>query len=110
MRLESPWLSQDMLDEVEAYYEAHQVDLLVNESDYEDFFHDTGPDEEALWQGLPLQYRRDLRVLLDLRPFTSRPRRARAEFWRRLRAIDHNPQLRQHVLEQPAHELFNIAL
>jgi hypothetical protein len=59
---------------------------------------------------LPLHYRRGLRILLDLEPFTSRPRRARAEFWRRLRVIDHNAQLRQHVLEQPAHELFNIAL
>jgi hypothetical protein len=110
MRLESRWLSPRMLAEVEAYNVMNQVDLLVDNSDYDSFFRGTGPAEAALWQRLPLHYRRGLRILLDLEPFTSRPRRARAEFWRRLRVIDHNAQLRQHVLEQPAHELFNIAL
>ncbi|WP_054885436.1 leucine-rich repeat domain-containing protein [Pseudomonas sp. NBRC 111130] len=110
MRLESQWLSSRMLEEVEAYNAAHQVDLLVDESDYDEFFRGAGPHEEALWQRLPLQYRRDLRSLLDLEPFTSRPRRARTEFWRRLTAIDHNPQLREHALARPAHELFDIAL
>ncbi|MGJ7548558.1 dermonecrotic toxin domain-containing protein [Pseudomonas alloputida] len=110
MRLESPWLSPSMLDEVEAYNAAHQVDLLVNENDYEDFFHNTGPTEAALWNRLPLQYRRDLRVLLDLEPFTSHPLQAHVEFWRRLAAIDHNLPLRQHTLARPAYELFDITL
>jgi len=110
MRLESPWLSASMLEEVEAYNAAHEVDLLVNESDYEDFFHHTGAAEVALWNRLPLQYRRDLRVLLDREPFLSHPRQAHAAFWRRLAAIDHNPQLRQHALGRPAYELFDIQL
>ena len=110
MRLESRWLSSRMLEEVEAYNAAHQVDLLVDESDYDEFFRGAGAPEEALWQRPPLQYRRDLRLLLDLEPFTSRPRRARAEFWRRLAAIDQNPQLRQQAFARPAHELFEIAL
>ncbi|MEN5302365.1 leucine-rich repeat domain-containing protein [Pseudomonas sp. TWI628] len=110
MRLESQWLSPRMLDEVEAYNAAHDVDLLVDNSDYDDFFHNTGPAEQALWQRLPLQYRRDLRPLLDLEPFTSHPRRAHAEFWRRLAVIDQNLPLRQQALERPAHELFDLAL
>ncbi|MFJ4065753.1 dermonecrotic toxin domain-containing protein [Pseudomonas sp. NPDC089996] len=110
MRLESPWLSPNMLDEVEAYNSAHQVDLLVNDSDYDDFFHGTGSAEAAIWSRLPLQYRRDLRVLLDDEPFTSHPRQAHAEFWRRLTEIDHDRQLRQHALGRPAYELFQIAL
>ncbi|MBO9551392.1 MAG: leucine-rich repeat domain-containing protein [Pseudomonas sp.] len=110
MRLESPRLSPDMLEEVEAYNAAHQVDLLVNESDYEDFFPNTGPAEAALWDRMPLQYRRDLRVLLDLEPFTSHPHQALAEFWRRLAVIDHDLPLRQHAFARPAYELFSIPM
>lgn len=110
MHLESPWLSPRMLDEIEAYNAAHQVDLLVDNSDYDEFFEGTGPGEQALWQRLPLQYRRDLRQLLDLEPFASRPRRARAEFWRRLTVIDVDPSVRQQAFERPAHELFNLAI
>ena len=110
MHLESPWLSPRMLDEIEAYNAAHQVDLLVDNSDYEEFFEDTGPGEQALWQRLPLQYRRDLRQLLDLEPFASRPRRALVEFWRRLTVIDVNPSLRQQAFGRPARELFNLVL
>lgn len=110
MRLESQWLSPRMLDEIEAYNAAHDVDLLVDDSDYDDFFQNTGPAEQALWQRLPLQYRRDLRPLLDLEPFTSHPRRAHAEFWRRLAVIDQNLPLRQQALQRPAHELFDLAL
>lgn len=110
MRLESRWLSPRMREEVEAYNAEHQVDLLVDDSDYAEFFEGAGANEQALWQRLPLQYRRDLRQLLDLEPFTSRPRRARAEFWRRLAVIDHDPQAGQDALARPAHELFDIEL
>ena len=110
LRLESRWLSPRMHDEVEAYNAAHQVDLLVDDSDYDEFFEGTGRAERAIWRRLPLQYRRDLRRLLDLEPFTSHPRRALEEFWRRLTAIDQNLPLRQQALERPAHELFDIVL
>ncbi|WP_256248308.1 leucine-rich repeat domain-containing protein [Pseudomonas sp. NBRC 111124] len=110
LRLESRWLSPRMHDEVEAYNAAHQVDLLVDDSDYDEFFESTGRAERAIWRRLPLQYRRGLRRLLDLEPFTSHPRRAHAEFWRRLTVIDQNLPLRQQALERPAHELFDIVL
>lgn len=110
MHLESPWLSSRMLTEVEAYNAAHEVDLLVDNSDYDDFFLGTGAAEQALWQRLPLQYRRDLRQLLEQEPFISRPRQARAEFWRRLTVIDRDPVLGQQALARPASELFDITL
>ncbi len=69
----------------------------------------TGPQTPAVHFKLASERARDDWVLLDLDPFTSRPRRARAAFWRRLRAIDQNLQLRRHVLGQPARELFNMA-
>ncbi|MNE96941.1 hypothetical protein D3C80_1952210 [compost metagenome] len=99
-----------MLAQIEAYNTAHQVDLLVSESDYLEFFEQTGPTETALWQRLPRQYRRDLRPLLDIEPFLSHPQQARREFWRRLAVIDADPALRQQWLTHPPYDLFNLPL
>lgn len=110
LRLESEWLGAPVLEQIETYNAMHQVDLLVCEGDYLEFFDQTGPTERALWQRLPLQYRRDLRALLDLEPFLSRPQYARAEFWRRLALIDAHPALRQQWLTHPPYDLFNLPL
>jgi hypothetical protein len=110
LRLESEWLGAPVLEQIEAYNTVHQVDLLVCEGDYLEFFEQTGPAEMAVWQRLPLQYRRDLRPLLELEPFVSHPRQARAEFWRRLALIDADPALRQQWLTHPPYDLFNLPL
>ncbi|MBF8703691.1 leucine-rich repeat domain-containing protein [Pseudomonas putida] len=110
LRLESEWLGAPVVAQIEAYNAAHQVDLMVCASDYQEFFEQAGPAEMALWQRLPLQYRRDLRALLDLEPFLSRPRYARTEFWRRLALIDADPVLRQQWLTHPPYDLFNLPL
>ncbi|WDM57472.1 leucine-rich repeat domain-containing protein [Pseudomonas sp. NEEL19] len=110
LRLESEWLGAPVRAQIDAYNAAHQVDLLVSESDYLDFFDETGPDEAALWQRLPLPYRRDLRALLDMEPFQSQPQHARVEFWRRLAVLDADPALRQQGLMRPAQALFTLAL
>lgn len=110
LRLESEWLGAPVLEQIEAYNAVYQVDLLVCEGDYLEFFDQTGPAEMALWQRLPLQYRRDLRALLDLEPYLSRPQYARAEFWRRLALIDADPALRQQWLTHPPYDLFNLPL
>ncbi|ATP44885.1 hypothetical protein CR511_12825 [Pseudomonas putida] len=108
--LESEWLSEGMLAQVDAYNAAHEVDLLVCEGDYAEFFEGTGPEQAALWQRLPLQYRRDLRPLLENDFFITRPQQARAEFWRRLAAIDADPVLRQAWLRHPPYNLFRLPL
>lgn len=110
LRLESDWLGAPVLAQIEAYNAVHQVDLLVCAGDYLEFFERTGPAEMALWQRLPLQYRRDLRPLLELEPFLSHPRYARTEFWRRLALIDEDPALRQQWLTHPPYDLFNLPL
>ncbi|MNO44938.1 Leucine Rich repeats (2 copies) [compost metagenome] len=110
LRLESEWLGAPVVAQIEAYNAAHQVDLMVCASDYQEFFEQTGPAELALWQRLPLQYRRDLRPLLELEPFLSHPRQARAEFWRRLALIEADPALRQQWLTHPPYDLFNLPL
>ncbi len=110
LRLESEWLGEPARAQIEAYNATHQVDLMVSESDYLDFFHETGPAETALWQRLPLQYRRDLRPLQDSEPFLSHPHQARREFWRRLAAIDTHPVSREAWLSHPPHTLFTLPL
>ncbi|WEK28687.1 MAG: leucine-rich repeat domain-containing protein [Candidatus Pseudomonas phytovorans] len=110
IRLESDWLGEPVLAQIEAYNSAHQVDLLVSESDYLEFFDEGDPAHPALWQRLPRQYRRDLRPLLEVEPFLSRPHQARREFWRRLMVIDANAVWRPHWLAQPAADLFNLPL
>jgi hypothetical protein len=110
LSLESEWLGEPIRTQIDTYNTAHQVDLLVNDDDYMEFFEHTGPAEAELWQRLPLQYRRGLRPLLDLEPFLSRPRQTREELWRRLRVIDTNPLLRQQWLTHPPLELLNLPL
>ena len=110
LRLESEWLGETALAEIDAYNATHQVDLMVSESDYQEFFDQTGPAETALWQRLPLQYRRDLRPLLDCEPFLSHPQQARGEFWRRLAVIDADTILREEWLSHPPYNLFNLPL
>ncbi|MGB8973270.1 MAG: hypothetical protein WCC62_12135, partial [Pseudomonas capeferrum] len=63
-----------------------------------------------LWQRFPLQYRRDLRPLLGDNFFRSQPQQARAEFWRRLAAIDADQVLREEWLTHPPATLFNLPL
>ncbi|MBA5708421.1 leucine-rich repeat domain-containing protein [Pseudomonas fulva] len=110
LSMESRWLAGPILSQIEAYNEIHDVDLLVNEADYTDFFEQAGPPEFALWRRLPLQYRRDLRALLEAEPFLTYPERARREFWRRLAVIDNAGPDRQSLLEQPAEGLFELDL
>ncbi|WP_043200116.1 dermonecrotic toxin domain-containing protein [Pseudomonas putida] len=110
LSLESDWLGPTALAQIEAYNTAHGVDLLVCESDYLTFFENAGPADAALWQRLPLQFRRDLRPLLDREPFLSHPNQARREFWRRLALIDTDPVLRQEWLTHPPYNLFNLPL
>ncbi|MGE8370831.1 MAG: dermonecrotic toxin domain-containing protein [Pseudomonas putida] len=110
LSLESKWLGPAALAQIEAYNTAHGVDLLVCELDYQGFFDNAGPAEAALWQRLPLQFRRDLRPLLDREPFLSHPNQARREFWRRLSMIDADPVLRQAWLTHPPSNLFNLPL
>lgn len=110
LRLESEWLGAPVLAQIEAYNAMLQVDLLVNAGDYLEFFEQTGPAEAALWQRLPLQYRRDLRPLLEREPFLSHPQHARTEFWRRLSVLDADADLRQQWLTHPPYDLFNLPI
>ncbi|WP_449432899.1 dermonecrotic toxin domain-containing protein [Pseudomonas putida] len=110
LRLESEWLGPTMLFDVDDYYRRHEVDLLVDESDYDSFFEGTGPDQQMLWQQLPVQYRRDLRVLAESFEFMTDPQWARDEFWLRIARVCRDQTFRLRAFTRPPGELLDIPL
>ncbi|PYB83370.1 dermonecrotic toxin domain-containing protein [Pseudomonas soli] len=79
--LESADLSERVNQQIQAYYVRHGIDLLVADADYEEMLEDTDADDWAIWNALPLQYRRELRGLQDLPDYDQ------ARLWRRLRTF-----------------------
>ncbi|MGE7989957.1 dermonecrotic toxin domain-containing protein [Pseudomonas sp. NPDC089554] len=110
LRLESSGLGQRAQSQIGDYYQAHQVDLLVDDGDYDELLHNAGVDEWISWNSLPLQYRRDLRAIIETDAFDLDPQRVRSELWRRLSVIDNNPSLREEVLARPAAQLLALPL
>lgn len=110
MRLESPWLPANVHEQIEAYYAQHGVDLLVADSDYEELLEDTDMAQWQIWMHLPLQYRRNLRALLDTDVYLDHPDQAHAELWLRLQLMEANPAFRAYALANPAVELLQLRL
>ena len=108
MRLESPWLSPEVHGQIAAYYETHEVDLLVADIDYEPLLDLADEDQWQIWRRLPLQYRRDLRSVAQSDYYTQHYDRAHAELWQRLRLIDTDPVFRARALGEPADQLLHL--
>ncbi|CRI57389.1 hypothetical protein [Pseudomonas sp. CCOS 191] len=89
--LESADLSERVSQQIQAYYVQHGIDLLVADVDYEDLLEDTDADDRAIWNALPLQYRRELRDLQDLPDYDH------ARLWQRLRTFA-DPRARDYAL------------
>ncbi|MNJ53063.1 Leucine Rich Repeat protein [compost metagenome] len=110
MALESTMLSPLAQLQIDAYYEAHGIDLMVADSDYSELLGDSTISQQQIWNRLPLQYRRDLRQILDLDTFLDNEQQALAELWQRLTLMDVNAGFRQRALARPAVELFELML
>lgn len=110
MALESTMLSPLAQLQIDAYYEAHGIDLMVADSDYSELLGDSTISQQQIWNRLPLQYRRDLRQILDLDAFLDNEQQALAELWQRLTLMDVNAGFRQRALARPAVELFELML
>ncbi|MFB4390823.1 MULTISPECIES: dermonecrotic toxin domain-containing protein [unclassified Pseudomonas] len=108
LRLESSALGQQALEQIEAYYQAEGVDLLVDDADYDELLSGSTLDEWLIWNRLPLQYRRDLRAILESDAFDRDPEGARTELWRRLILIDGDAQLLAQALANPAAQLLSL--
>ncbi|MDF9620697.1 leucine-rich repeat domain-containing protein [Pseudomonas entomophila] len=89
--LESDDLSEQVSQQIQAYYDQHGIDLLVADIDYEDMLEDTDIADRGIWNALPLPYRRELRGLQQL-PDYSQP-----QLWERLRTFS-DPRVRDYAL------------
>lgn len=110
MRLESPWLSARVLDQVAAYHETHGVDLLVADTDYEELLDLADDDQWDIWMRLSLQYRRDLRAVIESDAYLDLRDQAHEQVWQRLRLMDSDPGFRARALAQPAARLLELVL
>lgn len=89
--LESDELSEQVRQQIQAYYDRHGIDLLVADVDYEEILEDTDIADWGIWNDLPLPYRRELRGLQQL-PDYSQP-----HLWERLRTFT-DPRVRDYAL------------
>ena len=106
--LESNLLSPLMRLQIEAYYDAHGIDLLVADSDYDELLDASDDSQRQIWNRLPLQYRRDLRQVLDLDVYLTDAQASLAEVWSRLTLMDLNADFRARALARPAIELLDL--
>ncbi|MDR6711343.1 hypothetical protein J2W83_000937 [Pseudomonas hunanensis] len=110
LHLESNSLSAQVMAQIEAYHTARGIDLLVADIEYEALLNEAGGDRLAVWQRLPLAYRRDLRRLLRSRVFTRGLPQSVDETWRRLTRMDQDIPYRQRALAQPAVRLLDLPI
>lgn len=110
MQMESDWLSPEMRDQVDAYYQAQGIDLLVAEHQYDELLEGTTAAQQAIWQRLPIAYRRGLRAVLVNDAFLNDPDATREELWRRLQRIDAEPVMHGYALSQPAWRILELPM
>ncbi|HGM5579012.1 TPA: DUF6543 domain-containing protein [Pseudomonas putida] len=105
MHLESQHMSEAMTAQVNAYYVRYGVDLMVAAHEYEALLSRADEEELAVWERLPLQYRRDLRQLTEDDAFNAAPDVTLAEIWRRLHLLDQSQALRELAIADGAGQL-----
>lgn len=110
MELESDWLTPAIRDQVDAYYQAHGVDLLVADYQYEELLEGISSAQRAIWQRLPVAYRRGLRAVLVNDTFLDDPDAAREELWRRLQRIDAEPRMHDYAMSQAAWRILELPM
>ena len=108
LNLESDALAPRVHEQVDAYYDQHQIDLLVPDDDYEELLEGNSAEQWQIWQRLPLQYRRDLRDLLQAEPFLHQPELGRERLWHQLERMDADMLFRTVALNRPARELLSL--
>ena len=110
MRLESDALSDTLQDQIRTYYQQHGIDLLLTDSDYDDLLDNISADERALWERVPLDFRRDLRLILQEDAYMADPQGSHEGIWARLERMDQDPQYRLLAIELGAEHLLRLPL
>ncbi|AZL73817.1 dermonecrotic toxin domain-containing protein [Pseudomonas oryziphila] len=110
MELESDWLTPTVQGQIDAYYQAHGIDLLVADYQYEELLEGTNAAQQAIWQRLPIAYRRGLRAVLVNDTYMNDPDTARQELWRRLQRIDAEPVMHDYAMSQAAWRILELPM
>ncbi|WP_411384268.1 dermonecrotic toxin domain-containing protein [Pseudomonas sp. L7] len=108
MRLESQHMGDGMIAQINAYYVRFGVDLMVADHEYEALLSMASEEDTAVWERLPLQYRRDLRPLIEDEQFNAAPEANLAEIWRRLYLMDQDPVLGEQAVAAGAEHLLEL--
>ncbi|MFF5866171.1 dermonecrotic toxin domain-containing protein [Pseudomonas sp. NPDC012596] len=107
LRLEGGALSPQVWGQIDAYYQATGLDLLVPDVDYEELLGGATTDQINVWERLPLQYRRDLRALVESDEYLDALPGSHTETWRRLTRMDDDQYYRRRMLAMPAQRLLD---
>jgi len=107
LRLEGDALRAQVWARIDAYYQATGIDLLVPDVDYEELLGSATPDLLNVWERLPLQYRRDLRALVESDAYLDGLPGSNTETWRRLTRMDQDQYYRRRMLAMPAQRLLD---
>jgi len=110
LRLEGNNLSAQVWAQIDSYYQTTGIDLLVPDVDYEELLGEAGPQELAVWQRLPLHYRRGLRLLVESEWYLDTLPGSRIETWRRLTRMDQDQFYRTRMLALPAERLLDLEI
>lgn len=110
MRLESDALSDTLEDQIRTYYQQHGIDLLLTDGDYDDLLDNISADERALWARVPLDFRRDLRLILQEDAHMADPQGTHLGIWARLERMDQDPQYSRLAIELGAEHLLQLPL
>ncbi len=105
LRLEGNALGAQVWVRIDSYFQATGIDLLVPDVDYEELLGGASADQLGIWERLPLQYRRDLRSLVESNWYLDTLPGSHAETWRRLTRMDQDQYYRRRMLALPADRL-----
>lgn len=108
MRLESQHMDDGMIAQINAYYVRFGVDLMVAEHEYEALLSTASDEDFSVWNRLPLQYRRDLRTLIEDDQFNAAPEANLTEIWRRLHLMDQEAVLGEQAIAAGAEHLLEL--
>ncbi|AIL61561.1 dermonecrotic toxin domain-containing protein [Pseudomonas alkylphenolica] len=110
LRLEGNALSAQVWAQIDSYYQATGIDLLIPDVDYEELLGGASADQMGIWERLPLQYRRDLRALVESNWYRDTLPDSHAEAWRRLTRMDQDQYYRRRMLALPAERLLDLEI
>ncbi|MEG1039275.1 MAG: leucine-rich repeat domain-containing protein [Pseudomonas sp.] len=110
MRLLSEALSPAMREQITTYYMENGVDLMLADSDYDELLEGISAVQRALWERLPLDFRRDLCSLLEEDDYIADPQGAQAAVWARLERMDRDADYFARAVDLGADHLLQLPL